>query len=388
MKAREIRESFLKYFEANGHQRIRSSSLIPANDPTLLFTNAGMVQFKDYFLGLDTPPSLRATTAQKCVRAGGKHNDLENVGFTPRHHTFFEMLGNFSFGDYFKEEALAMAWELLTKKLNFPVDKLRVTVFETDDEAEQIWKKIGVKSDRIERLGAADNFWAMGDTGPCGPCSEIYFDWGIAHASKGPDGTPGTDSTRFVEIWNNVFMQFNRSADGKLTPLPKPSVDTGAGLERMAAAMQGHYSNYETDIFQALIGDISKRVGIPYDPATKFSFDKTDVQPEPSVSMRVIADHIRSGTFLLSDGVTPSNEGRGYVLRRILRRAIRHGKNLNQERPFLNELIPSVVREFGDIYPDLKKNQAMLQEQMKEEESVSTKPFTAAWEFSTRPSAA
>ncbi len=357
MKAREIRETFLKYFEGQGHQRIKSSPLIPASDPTLLFTNAGMVQFKDYFLGIQKPPSVRAATVQKCVRAGGKHNDLENVGFTPRHHTFFEMLGNFSFGDYFKKDAIAFAWELLTKKLNMPEDRLRITVFETDDEAEQIWKSIGVNPSRIERLGEKDNFWAMGDTGPCGPCSEIYFDWGMEHASIGKDGTPGTDSTRFVEIWNLVFMQFNRSADGKMVPLPKPSVDTGAGLERVAAVMQGKYSNFDTDMFKPIFSAISAKVGMKYEDGG-----------DAATSMRVIADHLRAGTFLLSDGVTPSNEGRGYVLRRILRRAIRHGKKLNQEKPFLYDLMPSVINEFSDVYPELKTHQANLQTEMREEE--------------------
>jgi len=357
MRSPEIREKFLKFFENQGHRRIKSSPLIPAADPTLLFTNSGMVQFKDCFLGAHDPGYRRATTAQKCVRAGGKHNDLENVGFTPRHHTFFEMLGNFSFGDYFKKDAIAFAWELVTRHYAIPKDRLRITVFKDDDEAFELWKAQGVLPDRIERLGEKDNFWAMGDTGPCGPCSEIYFDWGMEHASRGDDGTPGTDASRFVEIWNLVFMQFNRDASGKLAPLPKPSVDTGAGLERVASVLQGRYSNYDTDIFQGIIEAISRRVGKAY------GSDEKD-----STSIRVIADHLRSGTFLMADGVFPSNEGRGYVLRRILRRAIRHGKRLGQEQAFLHELVSSVVGSLGDIYPEIRQGQHLIETQMREEE--------------------
>jgi alanyl-tRNA synthetase len=359
MKANEIRETFLKFFEKQGHQRVKSSSLIPAADPTLLFTNAGMNQFKDSFLGLQDPGYRRATTCQKCVRAGGKHNDLENVGFTARHQTFFEMLGNFSFGDYFKKEAIAFAWELVTQQLKIPEDRLRVTVFEQDDEAFNLWKAQGVPTDRIIRLGEADNFWAMGDTGPCGPCSEIYYDWGVEHGFGPGDTQPGGESTRFVEFWNLVFMQFNRDSSGKRVPLPKPSVDTGAGLERITAILQGVYSNYDTDLFLPLLEAIGKRTGHPYRGA-----DET-----LATSMRVVADHLRSGTFLLSDGVVPSNEGRGYVLRRILRRAIRHGKKLGQDRPFMFELVKNVVDSFAGAYPELKTTQGLVETMMEEEET-------------------
>lgn len=358
MKAADVREKFLRYFEKNGHTRVKSSSLIPAADPTLLFTNAGMVQFKDCFLGTRDLGFQRATTAQKCVRAGGKHNDLENVGYTPRHHTFFEMLGNFSFGDYFKEQAIAFAWELLTKEFQLPKDRLRITVFRDDDEAFELWKKQGVNPAWIERLGEKDNFWSMGDTGPCGPCTEIYFDWGAEHAEKNGGGTPGTDSSRFVEIWNNVFMQFDRSADGTMTKLPKPSVDTGAGLERMACALQGKYSNYETDLFTGLFAAIEKRVG------SKYSHGPGD----ENTAMRVIADHLRSVSMLLTDGVVPSNEGRGYVLRRIIRRAVRYGKRLGQEKAFLCDLVPAVVASLGSQYPELVEQQKHVTVQLKEEE--------------------
>jgi alanyl-tRNA synthetase len=355
MKSAEIRESFLKFFESHGHRRVKSSSVIPAADPTLLFTNAGMVQFKDNFLGLKDAGYNRATTSQKCIRAGGKHNDLENVGFTPRHHTFFEMLGNFSFGDYFKKDAIAFAWELLTEKWKIPKDRLRVTVFETDDEAYELWKGMGVPEKWITRLGEKDNFWAMGDTGPCGPCTEIHFDWG-ERPSCGDN--PGNDNTgRFLEIWNLVFMQFNRDSSGKMNPLPKPSVDTGAGLERLSCVLQGVSSNYDTDLFTPILSAIGKRVGKEY-----------GTNESDSTSMRVIADHLRSGTFMIADGVIPSNEGRGYVLRRILRRAIRHGKKLGQDAPFLYELAGSVENLMGGAYPELKAQRALIAETLKDEE--------------------
>lgn len=358
MLSAQIRETFLKYFEDHGHQRVKSSSLIPAADPTLLFTNAGMNQFKDAFLGLQDPGYRRAASCQKCVRAGGKHNDLENVGFTARHHTFFEMLGNFSFGDYFKKDAIAFAWELVTQHYKIDKNKLRVTVFEKDDEAFDLWKKTGVPAEWIYRLGEKDNFWAMGDTGPCGPCSEIYFDWGPSYGCGKPTCNPGCEcGGRFLEIWNLVFMQFNRTLDGKEHPLPKPSVDTGAGLERLAAVLQGKYNNYDTDVFSPITKALAEITQLPYGP-------KEDV----NVSMRVIADHIRSGTFLLSDGVTPSNEGRGYVLRRILRRAIRHGKKLGQEKPFLHQLVKVVAEQFKNVYPELTQNQRVVEVMLKEEE--------------------
>jgi len=358
MKSADIRETFLKFFENHHHQRVKSSSLIPAADPTLLFTNAGMVQVKDTFLGSHDPGYKRATTCQKCVRAGGKHNDLENVGFTPRHHTFFEMLGNFSFGDYFKKDAIAFAWELLTRHYKIPQEKMRITVFRDDDEAFDLWKAQGIRPDWIYRLGEKDNFWAMGDTGPCGPCTEIYYDWGPTFGCGKPECNPGCDcGGRFFEIWNLVFMQFNRDSSGTLTPLPKPSVDTGAGLERMSCVLQGVQTNYDTDLFQPIIQTIAARVEKKY-----------GISDDDDVSMRVIADHLRSGTFLLSDGVTPSNEGRGYVLRRILRRAIRHGKKLGQDKPFLHELVTTVVASLGSIYPDLLKNQKVIEVMMREEE--------------------
>nr|WP_036181780.1 alanine--tRNA ligase [Marinomonas sp. MED121] len=364
MKSSELRQSFLKYFESKQHQVVDSSSLIPGNDPTLLFTNAGMVQFKDVFLGMDDRPYTRATSSQRCVRAGGKHNDLENVGYTARHHTFFEMLGNFSFGDYFKEDAIQYAWEFLTQVLKLPTEKLLVTVYADDDEAWDIWaKKIGVPEDRIVRIGdnkgaryASDNFWQMGDTGPCGPCTEIFYDHG-EHIWGGPPGSPEEDGDRFIEIWNVVFMQFNRDANGVMNPLPKPSVDTGMGLERIAAILQGVHSNYEIDIFQNLIKAAAKVVGT----------DDLEAQ-----SLRVIADHIRSCSFMIVDGIVPSNEGRGYVLRRIVRRAIRHGHKLGQKQAFFNTLVADLVTEMGDAYPDLAKLadriQAIL---LKEEEQFA-----------------
>jgi len=352
MKTTEIRKRFLDYFESQGHQVVPSSSLVPGNDPTLLFTNAGMVQFKDLFLGEEKRDYVRAVTSQRCVRAGGKHNDLENVGYTARHHTFFEMLGNFSFGDYFKERAIHYAWELLTKEFGLAADKLWITVFEEDDEAEDIWvNQIGVPKQRVARIGAKDNFWQMGDTGPCGPCSEIFYDHG-PEVEGGPPGTPEEDGDRYVEIWNLVFMQFNRSSDGTLEPLPKPSVDTGMGLERIAAVLQHVHSNYETDQFQKLIKSAAKILNIE------------DLEEK---SLRVIADHIRSTAFLICDGVVPSNEGRGYVLRRIIRRAIRHGYQHGAREPFFHLLVPCLVSEMGDAYPELARDQQKIQQLLKQE---------------------
>ena len=338
MKTTEIRQRFIDYFKTRGHQEVPSSSLVPGNDPTLLFTNSGMVQFKDLFLGEEKRNYRRAVTSQRCVRAGGKHNDLENVGYTARHHTFFEMLGNFSFGDYFKEDAIRYAWELLTVEFGLPEDRLWVTIFEEDDESESIWiNSIGVPKDRVTRIGAKDNFWQMGDTGPCGPCSEIFYDHG-PEIKGGPPGSPSADGDRYVEIWNLVFMQFNRSADGQMTPLPQPSVDTGMGLERMATVLQGVHSNYETDLFENLI------------TATARILDIRDLNNK---SLRVISDHIRSTSFLIADGVIPSNEGRGYVLRRIIRRAIRHGYQLGHKTPFMHLLVDPLIAEMGEVFPEL-----------------------------------
>ncbi|CAA6826986.1 MAG: Alanyl-tRNA synthetase (EC [uncultured Thiotrichaceae bacterium] len=349
----DIRKQFLSFFEEKGHSIEASSSLVPGNDPTLLFTNAGMVQFKDVFLGTEARDFTRATTSQRCVRAGGKHNDLENVGYTARHHTFFEMLGNFSFGDYFKEEAITYAWEFLTEVIGLPKEKLWVTVFEEDAEAEEIWlKKIGVDPDRCSRIGAKDNFWQMGDTGPCGPCTEIFYDHG-ADIWGGPPGTPEEDGDRYIEIWNLVFMQYDRSSDGTLNPLPKPSVDTGMGLERLAAILQGVHSNYEIDIFQNLI---------------KAAAEQTNTTDLDNKSLRVIADHIRSTAFLIVDGVLPSNEGRGYVLRRIIRRAIRHGYQLDQQQPFFHKLVAQLVAEMGEAYPELTTAQEHVEKVLLKEE--------------------
>ncbi|PSW18637.1 alanine--tRNA ligase [Photobacterium sanctipauli] len=361
MSTDEIRRAFLAFFESKGHQIVESSSLVPANDPTLLFTNAGMNQFKDTFLGLEKRNYTRATTAQRCVRAGGKHNDLENVGFTARHHTFFEMLGNFSFGDYFKHDAIKYAWEFLTDVLKLPEDRLLVTVYETDDEAFEIWnKEMGIPADRIVRIGdkkggkpfESDNFWQMGDTGPCGPCTEIFYDHGD-HIWGGRPGTPEEDGDRFIEIWNNVFMQFNRQADGTMEPLPKPSVDTGMGIERIAAIMQGVHSNYEIDIFQTLIKEAAKTIG----------HDDLGNQ-----SLRVVADHIRSCAYLIVDGVMPSNEGRGYVLRRIIRRAVRHGNKLGAKGAFFYQLVGPLAEIMGTAGEELKKQQAMVEKVLKIEE--------------------
>ncbi|HFB4046323.1 TPA: alanine--tRNA ligase [Neisseria gonorrhoeae] len=364
MKTSELRQKFLKFFETKGHTVVRSSSLVPHDDPTLLFTNAGMNQFKDVFLGFDKRPYSRATTAQKCVRAGGKHNDLENVGYTARHHTFFEMMGNFSFGDYFKRDAIHFAWEFLTSPewLNIPKDKLLATVYAEDDEAYNIWlNEIGMPSERIVRIGdnkgakyASDNFWQMGDTGPCGPCSEIFYDHG-KEIWGGIPGSPEEDGDRWIEIWNCVFMQFNRDEQGNMNPLPKPSVDTGMGLERMAAVMQHVHSNYEIDLFQDLLKAVARETGAP------FSME------EPS--LKVIADHIRSCSFLIADGVLPSNEGRGYVLRRIIRRAVRHGYKLGQSKPFFHKLVADLVQEMGGAHPELKEKQAQIEEALKNEES-------------------
>lgn len=361
MSTDEVRNAFLKFFESKGHQIVDSSSLVPHNDPTLLFTNAGMNQFKDCFLGAEKRAYTRATTAQRCVRAGGKHNDLENVGFTARHHTFFEMLGNFSFGDYFKEDAIAFAWEFLTKTLGLPEEKLLVTVYETDDEAFEIWnKKVGVPADKIVRIGdkeggkkfESDNFWTMGDTGPCGPCTEIFYDHG-EHIWGGRPGTPEEDGDRFIEIWNNVFMQFNRHADGTMEPLPKPAVDTGMGIERISAIMQGVHSNYEIDVFQKLIKATAEVVG------------HDDLSNQ---SLRVIADHIRSCSFLIADGVMPSNEGRGYVLRRIIRRAVRHGNKLGAQGVFFHKLVGVLAEVMGSAAEELKKQQELVEKVLRIEE--------------------
>lgn len=351
MKSSELREKFLSYFEKNGHTRVRSSSLVPANDPTLFFTNAGMIQFKDVFLGAEKRDYKRATTSQKCMRVSGKHNDLENVGHTPRHHTFFEMLGNFSFGDYFKEGAIEFAWDFLTKTLALKKDRMYVTVFEIDDEAEKLWLK-HVSKDRIYRMGEKDNFWAMGDTGPCGPCSEILWDFG-----SGPVKKEDFDSDRFMEIWNLVFMQYNRDEKGKTTPLAKPCIDTGMGLERLAAVVQGKHSNWETDLFTPVI---SKIEGV-----TK---RKQGVSADDDIALRVIADHIRGSAFLIADGVTPSNEGRGYVLRRIMRRAIRYGKKLGQDEPFFSKIAHVVVDEMGGAYPELVLHQHFIEKVISAEE--------------------
>lgn len=353
MTTDEIRQKFLDYFASKQHEIVSSSSLVPGNDPTLLFTNAGMVQFKDVFLGTEARNYNRATSSQRCVRAGGKHNDLDNVGYTARHHTFFEMLGNFSFGDYFKEHAIEYAWEFLTKVMCLPEEKLWVTVYKDDIEAEKIWlEKIGVSKERFGRLGDKDNFWAMGDTGPCGPCSEIFFD----HGDKipgGPPGSPEEDGDRYIEVWNLVFMQYERSADGTLTELPNPSIDTGMGLERIAAIMQGVHTNYQIDLFSDLLKKIASITGVSYNG---------------QASLNVIADHIRSCAFLISDGVVPSNEGRGYVLRRIIRRAIRHGHKLGVDETFFYKIVAPLVEGMGEAYPELAKNQKTIENLLKKEE--------------------
>ncbi len=360
VSVKEIRQQFLDFFASKGHQVVASSSLVPHGDPTLLFTNAGMNQFKDVFLGFDKRPYTRATTSQKCVRAGGKHNDLENVGYTARHHTFFEMLGNFSFGDYFKRDAIKYAWELLTEVYKLPKDKLTVTVYAEDDEAYEIWaKEIGVPTERIIRIGdnkgaryASDNFWMMGDTGPCGPCTEIFYDHG-EHIWGGPPGSPDEDGDRFIEIWNNVFMQFNRDEAGVMHPLPKPSVDTGMGLERISAVLQHVHANYEIDLFQTLI---------------KAAARETKTTDFDNPSLKVLADHIRACSFLIADGIIPGNEGRGYVLRRIIRRAIRHGYKLGARAAFFHKMLPDLVAEMGEAYPELANAQTRVSEVLKQEE--------------------
>jgi alanyl-tRNA synthetase len=353
MSSAEVRAAFLEFFRSHGHAVVPSSSLVPGNDPTLLFTNAGMVQFKDVFLGKEQRPYVRAASSQRCVRAGGKHNDLENVGYTARHHTFFEMLGNFSFGDYFKREAIRYAWDFVTGTLGIPAGRLWVTVYEEDDGAAQIWlEEIGVDPARFTRMGVKSNFWAMGDTGPCGPCTEIFYDHGPG-IPGGPPGSPDEDGDRYVEIWNLVFMQYDRAADGTLTPLPKPSVDTGMGLERIAAVMQGVHSNYDIDLFRELIAAAAKHTGVQ-DPA--------------SSSLRVIADHIRACAFLVADGVLPSNEGRGYVLRRIMRRAIRHGFMLGQRAPFFHKLVGTLESVMGEAYPELCAQRAHIERVIEQEE--------------------
>ncbi|AHD15746.1 MULTISPECIES: alanine--tRNA ligase [unclassified Pseudomonas] len=367
MKSAEIREAFLRFFEEQGHTRVASSSLIPNNDPTLLFTNAGMNQFKDCFLGAEKRAYTRAVSSQKCVRAGGKHNDLENVGYTARHHTFFEMLGNFSFGDYFKRDAITFAWTFLTseKWLNLPKEKLWVTVYATDDEAYDIWtKEVGVPAERMVRIGdnkgapyASDNFWTMGDTGPCGPCTEIFYDHG-PDIWGGPPGSPEEDGDRYIEIWNNVFMQFNRTADGVLHPLPAPSVDTGMGLERVSAVLQHVHSNYEIDLFQNLLSAAAKAIGCGN---------------EGQASLKVVADHIRSCGFLIADGVLPSNEGRGYVLRRIIRRACRHGNKLGAKGSFFYQIVAALVAEMGEAFPELNSQQAHIERVLKAEEEQFAK---------------
>src|SRR5471032_710090 len=361
----DVRSGFLDFFAQRGHSIVASSPLVPRNDPTLLFTNAGMVQFKNLFTGAEKRPYSRATTVQKCVRAGGKHNDLDNVGYTARHHTFFEMLGNFSFGDYFKQDAINFAWTFLTGVLKLPKEKLWVTVYASDDEAYDIWtQQVGVPPERMVRIGdnkgapyASDNFWTMGDTGPCGPCTEIFFDHG-ADIWGGPPGPPEEDGDRYIEIWNNVFMQFNRTADGVLHPLPAPSVDTGMGLERISAVLQHVHSNYEIDLFQSLLAASAKAIGC-----------SNDAQP----SLKVVADHIRSCGFLIADGVLPSNEGRGYVLRRIIRRACRHGNKLGAKGSFFYQIVAALVAEMGSAFPELPQQQAHIERVLKAEEEQFAK---------------
>ncbi|MFT7567199.1 MAG: alanyl-tRNA synthetase [Pseudoalteromonas distincta] len=353
MTTAQIRQQFLDFFASKQHQIVPSSSLIPGNDATLLFNNAGMVQFKDVFLGAESRPYTRATSSQRCVRAGGKHNDLENVGYTARHHTFFEMLGNFSFGDYFKQDAIKFAWEFLTEVVKLPQEKLLVTIYHDDEEAFEYWSKdIGLSEDRIIRIATSDNFWSMGDTGPCGPCSEIFYDHG-EHIWGGPPGTPEEDGDRFIEIWNLVFMQYNRQSDGTMLPLPKQSVDTGMGLERISAILQGVHSNYEIDLFQGLIAAAAS---------------VTNAQDMDDKSLRVVADHIRSCAFLISDGVMPSNEGRGYVLRRIIRRAVRHGNKLGAQGSFFYKLVAALIEQMGQAYPELAKQQEIIEKVLRIEE--------------------
>src|SRR6202163_1370783 len=352
----DIRATFLNYFAANGHEIVPSSPLVPRNDPTLMFANAGMVQFKNVFTGLERLPFVRAVTAQKCVRAGGKHNDLDNVGYTARHHTFFEMLGNFSFGDYFKDRAIELAWNLITKEFGLSKERLTITVFSQDDQAFDLWKNIaGLPESRIVRIPTSDNFWQMGDTGPCGPCSEIFYDHG-PHIPGGPPGSPDADGDRFIEIWNLVFMQFEQQPGGRRVDLPKPSIDTGMGLERIAAVLQGTHDNYKIDLFGAIISHVA---------------DLTGVEPDGprGASHRVIADHLRASAFLIADGVLPSNEGRGYVLRRIMRRAMRHAELLGAQDPLMWRLVPTLVREMGQAYPELTRAEALISETLKLEET-------------------
>src|SRR5256885_7891248 len=352
----EIRSTFLDYFAKTGHIVVPSSPLVPRNDPTLMFTNAGMVQFKNVFPGLEKRPYSRAATSQKCVRAGGKHNDLENVGYTARHHTFFEMLGNFSFGDYFKEQAIELAWNLITKEYGLPADRLLVTVFSEDEEAATYWRKItGFSNSKIIRIPTSDNFWAMGDTGPCGPCSEIFFDHG-SHIPGGPPGSGESEGDRFIEIWNLVFMQFEQLTPDLRVALPRPSIDTGMGLERIAAVLQGTHDNYETDLFRALIAAIVEETGVPAEGRHK-------------ASNRVIADHLRASAFLIADGVLPSNEGRGYVLRRIMRRAMRHAQLLGAKDPLMHRLVWALVREMGQAYPELMRAETLVEETLRLEET-------------------
>ena len=353
MKAAEIRTAFVEFFERHDHRHLPGSPLVPHNDPTLLFTNSGMVQFKDIFLGREEPPHPRAVTVQRCLRAGGKHNDLENVGYTARHHTFFEMLGNFSFGDYFKQEAVRLTWEFVTKDLGLPAERLLVTIYEDDDEAAECWKEVaGLDESRITRLGASSNFWSMGDTGPCGPCSEIFYDHGPGVEGR-PPGMGAYEGDRFVEIWNLVFMQYDRDEAGELTPLPKPSVDTGMGLERTAAVLQGVTSNYEIDLFRTLIAAAAEITGA------------SDLG---SNSLKVIADHARAAAFLVNDGVFPSNEGRGYVLRRIIRRALRHGHDLGVKKPFLYRMVGPIQEEMGAAFPELSESRSLTERMLKAEE--------------------
>src|SRR3954471_3807001 len=354
--ANEIRTTFLEYFRHHGHEVVPSSPLVPHNDPTLLFTNAGMVQFKNVFTGVEQRPYQRATTSQKCVRAGGKHNDLDNVGYTARHHTFFEMLGNFSFGDYFKPLAIELAWNLVTKEFGLPAERLLATVYAEDDEAFDLWKKIaGLPEGRIIRIATSDNFWAMGDTGPCGPCSEIFYDHG-PDIPGGPPGSADEDGDRFIEIWNLVFMQYEEGPPGVRAPLPRPSIDTGMGLERFAAILQGKHDNYDTDTLRALILASAEATG-------------TDPDGKWKTSHRVVADHLRAGTFLMADGVMPSNEGRGYVLRRILRRAMRHAHMMGSREPLLHRLVPTLVRQMGAAYPEIQRPEALVTETLKLEET-------------------
>src|ERR1700761_914656 len=352
----DIRSGFLDFFAREGHEIVPSSPLVPRNDPTLMFTNAGMVQFKNVFTGLEKRPYVRATTSQKCVRAGGKHNDLDNVGYTARHHTFFEMLGNFSFGDYFKERAIELAWKLITKEYGVPADKLLATVYIDDDEAFDLWNKIsGLPEKKILRIAGSDNFWSMGDPGPCGPCAEIFYDPGD-HIPGGPPGSPDADGDRFVEIWNLVFMQYEQLADGKRIDLPRPSIDTGLGIERMAAVLQGTHDNYKIDLFGALIEAVADLTHV-------------DSEGDRRVSHRVIADHLRASAFLIADGVLPSNEGRGYVLRRIMRRAMRHAELLGAKDPLMWRLVPALTREMGQAYPELLRAEPLITETLKLEET-------------------